>query len=247
MGKESNYATVPRQIVNAFLHLIYPPLCIHCSQGLPNPTHLLCKDCLSLLELINPTERCTFCFSADCDPAQRLCAECHSRYSILDGMGAVFDFVGPAASLMKKMKYSNMPYLAEGIGAYMGAQFCRLDWPMPDLIVPVPITLPHLFQRGYNQSALIADVLAQTLNRPSSKVLKRKSGDFSQAGLNREQRKALKGESFICKKDGCLEDKIVLIVDDVMTTGSTLRCCAEALQAGFPKKIYALAFCRAIK
>lgn len=243
----SAWKTIPAQIGRAFLHLVYPPLCIHCNQGLPNPQHLLCPDCLAILELIDPIERCSFCFSAECDPKRRLCAECNSRYSFLDSMGAAFDFAGPAASLIKKMKYSNMPYLSKGIAAYMGAQFCRLEWPMPDLIVPVPITLPHLFQRGYNQSSLIADDLAQILQRPTYKALKRKNGDFSQAGLNREQRKELKEESFFCKCKVDLADKVLLIIDDVMTTGSTLRCCAEALQAGYPKSIYALTFCRAIK
>jgi len=236
-----------KRIAQSFLNLIYPPLCLHCRRGLLNPQHLLCEDCLFILELIDPCTRCSFCFSADCETELRLCPECQKRRSILDGIGAAFDFAGPAASLIKKMKYSNMPYLNKGVAAYMAAQFCRLEWPMPDVIIPVPISLTHLFSRGYNQSALLAESLASLLNRRYCEVLKRKSGDYSQAGLDREQRMALDGEKFICRQGYDLQDKTILLVDDVMTTGSTLRRCAEALQSGYPNNIYALVFCRALR
>ena len=75
-------------------------------------------------------------------------------------------------------------------------------------------------------------------------VLKRKSGDYSQAGLSKKQRMDLKGETFIFKTGHDLEDKVILLIDDVMTTGSTLRRCAEALQGGHPKSIYALVLCK---
>src|SRR5262249_36743813 len=130
------WKTLPITIAKAFVHLIYPPICLHCSQGLHQPDYLLCKSCLDLLEIIDPSQRCQFCFTEDCDPKRRLCAECHGRHSIFEGMGAVFDFIGPAAALVKKMKYSNMPYLSRGAAAYMTTQFCQLNWPMPDLIVP---------------------------------------------------------------------------------------------------------------
>lgn len=164
----------------------------------------------------------------------------------MEGMAAACDFEGPPASLLKKMKYSNMPYLSKGAASYMTAQFCTLDWPIPDLIVPVPISWMRLMQRGYNQSLLLAEEVGAILQKPVCEALKRRCGGYSQAGLNREQRKSLESEIFYCKKRIKIEDKVILLVDDVITTGATMRRCAEALQSHHPKSIYAISFCRAI-
>jgi competence protein ComFC len=232
-------------IGKAFIHLLYPPSCLHCRFYLANPSHILCESCLQLMEPIHPSERCSICFSPESDPRLKLCKDCYQRPHFFDGIAAVFDFLGPPATLVKRLKYSNMPYLAESMAAYLITQFCRLDWPMPEVIVPISWT--HLWDRGYNQSALLAQHFAQFIQCPVQEALCRKSGDFSQAGLNRSQRLLLEGEKFKCKEKMGLQNKTLLLIDDVITTGSTLKRCAEALQAFYPKKIYALAFCRAIR
>jgi competence protein ComFC len=231
----------------AFLSLVYPPLCLHCKQALLNPHPLLCSLCSDLLELLDPNERCSQCFSSEYNPKIKLCVHCLHELPFLDRIAAVFDYTGPAATLIKKFKYSDMPHLKKGIAAYMAAQFLQLDWPAPDLIVPVPITFPHLFERGFNQSALLAEELTAFIPGKACDILKRKSGDYSQAGLNRTQRLQLSGETFTCKTSEGLSDKVILLVDDVTTTGSTLRRCAEALQMHYPKSIYALVFCKAMR
>lgn len=235
----------------AFLNLIYPPLCLHCKATPESDSNLLCSNCLALLQLIDPSERCPHCFSASYSPEHHLCSECKRKPPILNGVGASFDYVGPAGSLVKKLKYSDQPYLAKGCAAYMAMQFLRLDWPLPDLIVPVPIAFTHLMTRGYNQSLLLSQELSLILDKPVQEVLVRKSGDFSQAGLTRKQRLKLEGTRFQLKSKlktiESLEEKTILLVDDVMTTGSTMQKCAEAMMEGFPSKLYSLAVCRAIK
>jgi predicted amidophosphoribosyltransferase len=78
-------------------------------------------------------------------------------------------------------------------------------------------------------------------------ALIRKSGDYSQAGMDRKQRKTLTRDTLLLKKGHDLRDKRILLIDDVMTTGSTLQRCAEVLYEGCPAEVYALTFCRAIK
>lgn len=231
----------------AFIHLLYPPCCLHCRLYLDDPAHILCESCLHLMETLNPTERCPLCFSPDYHPLLKLCKDCARRPLCFDGMAAVFDFLGPPATLVKKLKYSNRPDLAEGMAAYLITQFCQLNWPLPEIVIPVPISFVHLWDRGYNQSTLLAQHFSQILQCPMQEVLTRKSGDFSQAGLSRSQRLLLKGEKFGCKKGVDLQNKTLLLIDDVLTTGSTLRRCAENLQSFHPKKIYGLVFCRAIR
>lgn len=230
----------------AFVNLVYPPLCLHCKDSVNDDTHILCESCLSLLQLIVPAERCPCCFSARYSCESRHCPECQRTPPQLNAIAAAFDYVGPAATLVRKLKYSEQSYLAKGCGAYLTAQFLQLEWPMPDVIIPVPIALTHLLERGYNQSLLIAKSMSEILNCPVQEALYRGSGDYSQAGLSRKQRMELDGLLFSLKKDQQLQDKTVLLIDDVMTTGSTMRKCAEALMEECPAKIYGLAICRAI-
>lgn len=237
-----------KALSRSFSHLFFPKLCLCCSDDIPGEGYL-CGKCLPQLELINPLERCPLCFSVEYCPEQLCCAFCKQQPPLLQGIAAAFDYVGPAASLVRKLKYGQQPYLAKGAAAFMAAQFIELSWPMPDWIVPVPISLMHGWQRGYNQSLLLAQHLADILQTPVCNALKRHSGDYSQAGLDREQRNRLNRASFVLKKDVAvsLYDSTLLIIDDVMTTSTTLRCCADVLLEGCPAKIYALTLCRAIK
>lgn len=233
-------------LLRSFRDLLFPPLCLDCRETIENESSYLCNACVDKLQLIDPAERCPHCFSSDYNLEFKRCLACNPNESHLRGIAATFDYIGPAASIIRKLKYSNQPYLAKGAGAYLVAQLIQIGWPLPDLIAPVPISLTHWLDRGYNQSELLAESVSNLINKPHSLLLQRKSGDYSQAGMNQKQRRALLTDSLSLKNKIPIYDKTILLVDDVMTTGSTLQRCAEVLQGGCPKEIYALTFCRAI-
>lgn len=235
-----------KQVFAAFTDFVYPSSCLHCTAPMSYGEGHLCRVCVAQLELINPKERCPYCFSADYDPKQRVCYPCFLEAPILKRCAATFDYHGPAATLVLKMKYANQPYLAKGAGAYLAVQLMGLDWPMPDVIVPVPLTLAHRISRGYNQSLLLAESLGNILQCPVQQVLSRRWLDYSQAGMTKKQRLRLDADSFTLKKRIVIRDKVVLLIDDVMTTGQTMNCCAEALYSGFPQAVYGLSLCRAM-
>lgn len=238
------------KLKDSFLHLLYPPHCLHCKQLISHAQPLYCDTCASLCEFINPSECCPVCFGPadDYTAESNRCLSCKGQPALLFcQMGAVFDYLGPAASLIKKLKYANQPYLAKGAGAFLAAQFQRLEWPVPDAIIPVPLSFTHWLDRGYNQSELLANSLADFLQVPVWKALKRRSGDYSQAGLTWSQRQALASKKFKLKKNYSLQDKTLLLIDDVMTTRSTLYRCAEILLEGCPSRLYALTLCRTLR
>lgn len=227
-------------------HLLYPSRCLHCQELIPPESSVLCSTCASLLELINPEERCQTCFEIKKNTFSEHCLRCQKHPTLFFQMAAAFDYIGPAATLVKKLKYSNQPHLSRGMAAFLTAQFAQLNWAFPDALVPVPISFSRWLERGYNQSTLIADEMAKLLNIPVWHVLKRHSGDFSQAGLTLNQRQRLEGKSFNLKKFPQLTNKTLLIIDDVMTSGTTLNKCAESLMQESPACLYALTFCRAV-
>lgn len=237
--------TVLEKLAQAFVHLTYPPICLHCYEGLEDPKHLLCKHCLALLSLLEWQGRCPTCFGEDYQTESGRCSHCSIEKPWLHKLAAAFDYMGPAATLVKQFKYSNKPYLVNALASYMVAQFCLLEWPIPDLIVPVPMSWAHFLGRGYNQSALLAKEIARMLGCAYGDVLQRNSGAYSQAGLSTKQRLLMTADTIHIKKDKQFYDKTLLLVDDVMTTGSTMSRCAEVLISGYPQHIYGLTLCKA--
>lgn len=223
------------------LDLFFPPFCLHCDSPLEKSAQLFCKGCAGFFELIDPSCRCLYCFSENV--GKRACPECLEKKRWHVKMGAALDYLGPVASLVKKIKYGNLSYLAKTGAAFMAAQFYRLDWPLPDLILPIPRR--HWFQ-GMNHASLLAMGLSRHLKVPCKPCIKRKVGDLSQARLTKAQRELLPASNFYLKNENILEDKILLLIDDVITTGTTIRHCTETLSGAFPKKIYALSLARTI-
>lgn len=235
-----------KRLFKSFLDLLYPPLCLHCKDSLEEESFLLCKPCLSQMVPLNASDRCPYCFSSEFDPElQTCCASCIENPLFIDRVASVFDYEGPPATLVKRLKYAGQTYLANPSGAFLVAQLIALNWPMPDVIIPMPIAPLKKIERGFNQSLALAESMGSMIERPVNEIIKRKNGDFSQAGLGYKQRLKLNSDSFFLKSRAKLYGKTVLLVDDVMTTGTTLKCCAEVLREAFPSSIYALTLCRA--
>lgn len=210
-------------------------------------SHLFCACCSEQLDLIEAGERCDYCFAEIGRGGKGVCLKCRKQASPFKRVASAFDYLGPAATLIKRLKYGNQPYLSSGAAAFMVAQFVRLNWPIPDLLVPVPMPYLKRMWRGYNQSLLLAEEMGKLLARPALELLRRDHGDYSQAGLTLTQREQFSGSTIHLRQGHSIADKTLLLVDDVMTSGSTLRRCAEVLQAECPKEIYALTFCRATR
>lgn len=230
------------EIKNSCFHLVFPARCIHCEVPLPPVSTVFCEGCASLLEMIDPSDRCELCFE-ELSP-ESICERCMEFPLFYAGVGSVFEYEGPPASLIKKIKYANQSFLAKGAGGFLLAQWLNLGWPKPDVIIPVPQTFIRWFERGYNQSELLAQELSKLMDVPLSQPLRRLHGDFHQANLNLSQRRQLRDGCFVIKKGSSIKDKIVLVVDDVMTSGATLKQCALTLALGDPFQLYALTLCR---
>ena len=136
-----------------------------------------------------------------------------------------FENEGSAAVMLAAFKTANRPYLAEGMGALMVLQWLDEGHFMPDLIVPVPSCPYQTLKRGYRPSLLLAEVVAKLLRRPLWKGL----------------RQDLEGELEI-KGEKDLQDKQLLLVDDVLYTGNTLKKATSLLLGGYPRAVDALIF-----
>lgn len=150
---------------------------------------------------------------------------------------------GPLRKAIHSFKYKGLRVLADTFGNILYDCWEAEPWPV-DIIVPVPLHPQRLRERGYNQSALLARKLGHHTALPIAEhALRRINPTPPQVGLNATQRAENVRDAFQCVDDS-LSGLNVLLVDDVLTTGATLRSCAQALQEGNVHAIWGLTLAR---
>ncbi len=137
------------------------------------------------------------------------------------------------------LKYEGVTSLADVLGARLVTRLDDLNWTF-DTIIPVPLHTDRLRQRGYNQAQLLAEAVAAKLMIPCLPfALERRRATRSQVGLSRTQRQQNMTDAF--RGDPiALAGRVVLLIDDVTTTGSTFQACAQAAQAAGASAIFGL-------
>ena len=133
--------------------------------------------------------------------------------------------------ILRDLKYHNRPGLGCFFGRMMGRQLRDTDFfDTIDMIVPVPLARERFRKRGYNQSEMLADGLHEITGIPVRKdIVKRVVSNKTQTSLTRSERMRNVEGIFQAVKDVELEGKHILLVDDVVTSGSTMISCAKAL------------------
>jgi ComF family protein len=149
----------------------------------------------------------------------------------LQGVRAAAHLSGPLRQAVHSFKYKGLRALTYALGAILYDCWSAEPW-VADTIVPVPLHPQRQHERGYNQSALLARSLADQTDVPIVEgVLLRITPTPPQVGLSAAERAENVRNAFACR-DESLKGCKVLLVDDVLTTGATLRSCAHALLAG---------------
>jgi competence protein ComFC len=220
------------------LDLIFPPTCGGCGK----PGSRWCVECQRKVQ--HPVEPiCDIC-GISIDAAGR-CADCQRvrpRYCMLRSWSV---FEDPIRSALHKLKYRRDMALGDALAAQLSEFAISLKWPV-EMIVPVPLGKKRLQERGYNQANLIARPLALAAGIAfAPDALKRVRETRSQVGLTKTERRANVNGAF--QAEGMrVKGRVVLLMDDVATTGSTLSSCAEALYAAGVRDVFALTVSRAL-
>lgn len=200
-------------------------LCERCAQSLPRVTMPACKYCGK------PLSEKGMDFCGDCGPL---------RDPVLDGGVVWLHYIGSGQKLVHSLKFGHLPQLGSWIGRQMAEAVKEKDWAEKlELVAAVPLHEKRLEERGYNQSDYLAEGLADVLNLPYKReVLKRLYDTPHQIGLSREERLVNLTGAFAVSQEKNVAGKTILLVDDVNTTGSTLRECAQALKRAGARAVY---------
>lgn len=189
------------------------------------------------LTLLAPP-RCAGCEEPS-ESSAIFCASCASLVERFSGPGAVFEYGGPVSVAIQRFKYEGRSELAAPLGALM-AHAAQCWAGEVDAVVPVPLHWRRRRERGYDQSALLAGPVAKALGViPLRRGLCRVRNTASQAELpHRERQTNIAGAFAPSRLRG---RQRVLLIDDVRTTGATLRAASEALRAGGVLEVHTLA------
>ncbi len=159
----------------------------------------------------------------------------------LSGLYAGLVYNNALHEAMHKFKYGDERHLARNFAVCMSLPE---EWEF-DCIIPVPLHEKRERQRGYNQSLLIAKELAKKCGKPVElRMLNRVADTPPQAEMNKEERQKNMERAFSAAPSA--SGRAILLVDDVVTTGSTLMACAAALKSARAARVYAACACAAL-
>ena len=230
----ASVAFLPARLARRALDLIYPPraVCAACGRKSGCPEDHLCAECRALLD-------------AD---APRL--EMNPFHSRLSGRVSAHGYRGPAGVIVQRMKYDRLRALAPIMARDMIA---ALRTPGPDgaprlplsfdCVLSVPMHPLRRYLRGMNHAELLAREVARELDLPWLDALRRVRNTKQQARLSGEARRQNLIGAF--RAERTVSGRSVLLVDDVLTTGSTAENCAEALLKAGATRVFLLTYAQA--
>jgi ComF family protein len=231
------------------LNIFFPPQCLNCDIRVP--THgTLCIPCWQKIQFISEPmcHCCGFPFEYDIGN-EALCGACLFERPSYAHARAAFRYDEHSSKLVTRFKYSDHTHLARVYSVWLAKAAGEL-LAQSDIIIPVPLHYFRFVHRRFNQSALLAHALSKKTNikhRPD--IIKRKRNTASQTGLTRSQReKNVKGAFSISERGKrIIKGKKILLVDDVMTTGSTIEQCAKSLIKAGAMQVNVLTLARTVR
>lgn len=229
------------------LRIVLPSWCIVCARELPwrARTASCCTACWTSLPKIE-TPKCRSCAlpSPIADVESFLCIGCHADPLPLDWCEAWGEYRGALERVVAALKFRRHDFLDDALAALLEETLRARGDLAFDAIVGVPMARARERRRGYNQAELLARALSRRTTVQCDMTLLTRFGErATQSTLPKRARAANVRNAFVASSR--VKKKSVLIVDDVCTTGETLRACATALHAAGATRVCAIAVAKA--
>ena len=220
------------------VNILYPPRCGGCQA----PGSWWCETCQAGVRYVTPPT-CARCGRPDVPSG--LCANCRVSPLTIESIRSLAVFDGQLRHAIHAFKYLRVAALADPLGDAL-ARFW-LQTPIPaDVIVPVPLHPRRQRERGYNQAELLAKRVSRAAGLPVRPgALRRTRATAAQMSLGMADRRTNVAGAFQCA-EATLRGAVVLLIDDVCTTGATLDACAAALKSAGAAEVRGLTLARAI-
>ncbi len=203
---------------STILDFFFPPFCAGCKKI----GSFLCQRCYDQLQFYTLPIRLSL-------PSQHF-----------DHLIAAVEYTFPMRELLQQLKYDCVRNIADFLGEFL---YNTTYFPLTDLIIPVPLHIQRLHQRGFNQAAEIAKALSRQTNISYLPILQKTLPSMPQAQKNNRLDRLQNLENhfaLIPETQQFVRQKSILLIDDVSTTGTTLNECAKVLKAAGSREITCL-------
>ena len=216
-------------IRDCLFDFVYPPLCLVCGRLLDNGSERVCADCWSTIPAV----------TGDLPLLQETCGKLLET-GLIDAMCSAFVFEkeGAFQKIVHSLKYSGDRKIGLELGRRIGARMVA-EGIRADFLVPIPLHKRKQRERGYNQSELIARGCGERTAMPVRiDLIARKKFTQTQTALTLLQRREnMEGAFEACSME--VKGRSIVLIDDVMTTGSTILSCAHVLRNAGAARIIA--------
>ncbi len=215
------------------LSVIFPVYCLHCREPFSGAAgQPLCESCLGVLDR-EEGGRCQRCgqFLGPAAPTRTDCRNCRGRSFAFERVYALGRYTSPLRDWIHRMKFQNRPVLGHTLGKRLGDRIREKEG-SGSVIVSIPLIPYREAGRWFNQAQIIAAGVSETTGIPrSTDALVKTKSTTPQVELSREERiRNIQPDVFSVRKHTAIKGENVILVDDVMTTGSTLDAASRVLQ-----------------
>ena len=223
-------------IGRALTDFVYPPFCILCEARDQPTENNICQRCWDNLPRVNPVCLEPSAFEKSLQ-----------KKAFFDKSAAVWQYSDSAQEIIHLLKYDSHRRLSESLGRAMGNVALKLtEYAQADCILPVPLHRVKYREREFNQSFLLSHYVSKIIKIPvNSNALLRVRHTNPQANLTAEKRRFNVEDAFAVNDKAFVNGAVVIIIDDVITTGSTINECAKELKQAGAKQVLALTAVRA--
>ena len=225
------------------LKLIFPDKCFVCGARENFHTSFLCNNCFKHMQ--QPMNSyCEFCGAPI---KNNVCDFCNGKSFLFDFARSVFVLNPVLRELIHQFKYKEMTKIGTFLGDIAG-EFMQKNklFENTDFIVPIPLHSVKKRMRGFNQSEILSKAIAKKCRLTHAPdLLKRSKFTQTQTKLGRKERAKNVADAFTVNRKYVIQDRNILLIDDVFTTGSTVNSISKILKNSMVKQVFVLTIARA--
>lgn len=237
------------KFLDPLLALAYPQACQVCERSVENSTDgIACSSCWSKTNVFSGAEtlcaKCGASLQAKPTNFQTFCRRCDDYF--YDAAIAVGIYEHALAASVLHLKRE--PFVARRLRKLFASRFQNSDFQDATLLVPVPLSKKRLLERGFNQAAVLSEILARNFRVKSDaqSLARRIHTPMHRAGMDGKARAASVAGAFEVLRPAFIKGEKIVLIDDVYTSGATVSGCAEVLKKNGAEKVYVFTLARTL-